>query len=114
MLRGQSWGQVRLWPRGVDLLHFSPSKRCLATRASWGVGDAPRQNLANEAKPLPLGEHHTGRKVSMSLTPPATPLVLPIDGTAPSAQPIGLPERAVVLYVGRMSMLPALPQRYHY
>jgi hypothetical protein len=50
----------------------------------------------------------------MSLTPPATPLVLPIDGTAPSAQPIGLPERAVVLYVGRMSMLPALPQRYHY
>lgn len=38
----------------------------------------------------------------MSLTPPATPLVLPIDGTAPSAQPIGLPERAVMLYVGRM------------
>lgn len=39
MLEGQHFSGVRLWPRGVDLSQFGPSKRCATMRASWGVAD---------------------------------------------------------------------------
>ncbi|KLT45009.1 UDP-Glycosyltransferase/glycogen phosphorylase [Cutaneotrichosporon oleaginosum] len=82
MLESQSFANVRLWPRGVDLSHFSRAHRCPKMRASWGVGDAP-----------------DGRAISglnMPLTPPASPTV--------SAAGAGdLPSRNVLLYVGRVS-----------
>ena len=53
-----------------------------------------------------MGTHHAGMNVSMPLTPPATPLVVPVDGVAPFEHAVasgnGLEERVVLLYVGRV------------
>ncbi len=98
MLLAQSFDHVRLWPRGVDLSHFSPSKRSSAMRASWGVGDAPRPVPAKEIKVLPMGVHFAGGRPSLPPTPPASPAVEPVDVTSPSH----LPSRVVLLYVGRV------------
>lgn len=74
-------------------------------RASWGVGEAPQFAQAQQ-KELSMGTHHAGMNVSMPLTPPATPLVVPVDGVAPFEHAVasgnGLEERVVLLYVGRV------------
>jgi hypothetical protein len=88
MLESQSFANVRLWPRGVDLSHFSRKQRCPKMRAAWGVGDSPEGR----------GTHFSGRKASLPLTPPASPVV-----TAAGAGPGSLPTRIVLLYVGRVS-----------
>ena len=101
MLQTQSFDQIRLWPRGVDLGHFSPSKRSSAMRASWGVGEAPTTPIfIGKAKELPAGTFHT----DLPLTPPASPWVMPADSDLSSARP--LPERVVLLYVGRVYVKP--------
>ncbi|TXT10662.1 hypothetical protein VHUM_02167 [Vanrija humicola] len=82
MLESQGFKDVRLWPRGVDLSQFGPSKRSAEMRALWGVGEAPGRVTVME-KGLPL-------------TPPASPIVV-----AAGAGP--LPTRIVLLYVGRVS-----------
>jgi hypothetical protein len=100
MLESHSLQNVRLWPRGVDLAQFGPSKRSVKLRASWGVGDAPRS--VHKHQTLDTGLHWQGRKASMPLTPPMTPEVVAFG--AHSDEPISydLEERVVVLYVGRM------------
>jgi hypothetical protein len=99
MLESHSLQNVRLWPRGVDLAQFGPSKRSAKLQASWGVGDAPRSVSKHQ---LDTGLHWQGRKASMPLTPPMTPEVVAFG--AQSDEPISydLEERVVVLYVGRM------------
>jgi hypothetical protein len=100
MLEGQSFAGVRLWPRGVDLSQFGPDKRSVAMRAMWGVGEAPK---AVPPKVLDMGVNHQGRKVSLPLTPPASPWVAPVQGEVygePDA--MTLSQRVVLLYVGRM------------
>lgn len=86
MLESNTFSGVRLWPRGVDLSQFGPSKRCAKMRALWGVGDAPTN----------VGIHHSGRKSSLPLTPPASPVVSPANANSPT-------KRIVLLYVGRVS-----------
>ena len=100
MLESHSLQNVRLWPRGVDLTQFGPSKRSAKLRASWGVGDAPRSVSKHQS--LDTGLHWQGRKASMPLTPPMTPEVVAFG--AHSDEPISydFEERVVVLYVGRM------------
>lgn len=107
MLEGQSFAGVRLWPRGVDLSQFGADKRSVAMRAMWGVGEAPKAvGEAPKAVPpkvLDMGVNHQGRKVSLPLTPPASPWVAPVQGEVygePDA--MTLSQRVVLLYVGRM------------
>lgn len=116
MLESQRFQNVRLWPRGVDLAQFGPSKRSMALRASWGVGYAPRaQNVVrSKLKPIDTGLHWQGRKASMPMTPPMTPEVVafsaPAEGLGSGAGGVDEPtsydheleERVVLLYVGRM------------
>lgn len=102
MLESHSLQNVRLWPRGVDLAQFGPSKRSSKLRASWGVGDAPRPPLSNKRQSLDTGLHWQGRKASMPLTPPMTPEVLAFGTQSDEPASYGLEERVVVLYVGRM------------
>lgn len=95
MLHSNDFAKVNLWPRGVDLSQFSPSKRSDELRASWGVSDAPRaasQVYEHRLEPvrslgkgfLPTihedvdsGLHYQGRKASLPLTPPQSPAVGP-------------------------------------
>ena len=107
MLHSNNFAQVNLWPRGVDLSQFSPSKRSPHLRAEWGVGDAPtveklapissiyhlepieeereREKEKEREKSMMFGErdmglHFRGRKSSLPLTPPLSPAVGPEDG----------------------------------
>ena len=121
MLHSQSFDQVSLWPRGVDLGQFSRSNRSKALRATWGVCDppvAPRLlGLVQAEKRQPSsGVHHQGRKASLPLTPPESPASFPVDKPTPSISndlALGpdhlgstsvekLQSRVVLLYVGRM------------
>ncbi|KAL1408885.1 hypothetical protein Q8F55_005699 [Vanrija albida] len=109
MLESQGFNDVRLWPRGVDLSQFGPSKRSAEMRALWGVGEAPGRAAAaaaeDEKTKAPHGTHHSGRKLSLPLTPPASPIVV-AAGTGPvfsEPEPISGPSRIVLLYVGRVS-----------
>lgn len=99
MLESQSFNNVRLWPRGVDLSQFSRAQRCTKMRALWGVGDAPGLAEASAAA-AHQGMHFSGRKASLPLTPPASPIVEPAGATS---VPEVLPSRIVLLYVGRVS-----------
>ena len=38
MLSTQGFSNLRLWPRGVDLSLFTPTRRCHSLREQWGVG----------------------------------------------------------------------------
>jgi len=99
MLHQNKFAQVNLWPRGVDLSQFSPSKRSCELRAEWGVGDAlsseptiyhlePIEEEHEKAKEKSMmfgerniGLHFRGRKSSLPLTPPLSPAVGPdFDG----------------------------------
>jgi hypothetical protein len=100
MLELHSLQNVRLWPRGVDLAQFGPSKRSAKLRASWGVGDAPRSVPKHHT--LDTGLHWQGRKASMPLTPPMTPEVVAFGAHSDEPMSYDLEERVVVLYVGRM------------
>jgi hypothetical protein len=100
MLESHSLQNVRLWPRGVDLAQFGPSKRSAKLRASWGVGDAPRSVAKHQT--LDTGLHWQGRKASMPLTPPMTPEVVAFMAHTDEPISYDLEERVVVLYVGRM------------
>ena len=108
MLRSQNFHDVRLWPRGVDLSQFGPSRRSSRLRASWGVGDAPRAKVPVTKQPVDIGLHWQGRKASMPMTPPLTPEVYAQGSGGHAAQTIEEPEtlhldeRVVLLYVGRM------------
>lgn len=116
MLEDQGFAGVRIWPRGVDLSQFGPSKRCRHMRASWGVGEAPSApaaattTLAKSAdwSSADMGFNHKGRKVSLPLTPPLSPAVMAYgaSGTDEVAEPepmaLDLPQRVVLLYVGRV------------
>jgi len=141
MLESHSFPQVRLWPRGVDLSQFGPSKRSRILRASWGVGDAPlasssqislsplrervedpgngvTSSVKNYGKvssitvdgygrAVPFGVTHGGRKASLPITPPDTPLVSAVDATMARGlreEELGeeFARRVVLLYVGRM------------
>jgi len=97
MLHSNDFAKVNLWPRGVDLSQFSPSKRSAELRASWGVGDAPKANATSQLfehrlEPMralgkgilptihedsEAGLHYQGRKASLPLTPPQSPAVEP-------------------------------------
>lgn len=113
MLESQSFSDVRLWPRGVDLSQFGPYQRSTKMRELWGVGRAPAAPLP--AKAVTSGVHHSGRKTSLPLTPPASPVVTGgIDQPHPRGVPVPaplsdepastqLPSRIVLLYVGRIS-----------
>jgi hypothetical protein len=101
MLESHSLQNVRLWPRGVDLAQFGPSKRSAELRASWGVGDAPR-SVSVKHQTLDTGLHWQGRKASMPLTPPMTPEVVAFGVSSDEPTSYDLDERVVVLYVGRM------------
>nr|WVH01979.1 lycosyl transferases group 1 protein [Naematelia aurantialba] len=141
MLEAQSFSGVRLWPRGVDVSHFGPNKRSVQMRARWGVGNAlahagvaatskatfSSTNIGVDVgvsvsapKTQDAGVHYQGRKTSLPLTPPATPLVAAVGQTQapdralpttnsplpiplPSYAAVGLPDRVVLLYVGRIS-----------
>lgn len=100
MLESHSLQNVRLWPRGVDLAQFGPSKRSAKLRAIWGVGDAPRSVPKHQT--LDTGLHWQGRKASMPLTPPMTPEVVAFGAHSDEPMSYDLEERVVVLYVGRM------------
>lgn len=108
MLHSQNFHNVRLWPRGVDLSQFGPSKRSTKLRASWGVGDAPRSKVIMSKHPIDTGVHWQGRKASMPMTPPMTPEVYAQGDhivetlEEPVSIDHGFPERVVLLYVGRM------------
>ena len=142
MLHTNSFKKVNLWPRGVDLSQFSPSKRSQTLRAEWGVGRAPTVVQTHSGmEPLILGKkrlsrineeigtHYQGRKASLPLTPPESPDVGPeeklVEGIDEvlSLSPVNtaldqafkgdfrldedvsdqsLPERIVLLFVGRM------------
>ncbi|ORY20791.1 hypothetical protein BCR39DRAFT_554814 [Naematelia encephala] len=113
MLESQAFSGVRLWPRGVDLTQFGPSKRSVEMRASWGVGTIHTDvgavhtgaswgvSSAEEGKQVDAGVHYQGRRASMPLTPPASPWVAATEPV--SSIPPTLPERVVLLYVGRIS-----------
>jgi hypothetical protein len=101
MLESHSLQNVRLWPRGVDLAQFGPSKRSAKLRASWGVGDAPR-SVSVKHQTLDTGLYWQGRKASMPLTPPMTPEVVAFGAHSDEPMSYDLEERVVVLYVGRM------------
>lgn len=110
MLESQGFNDVRLWPRGVDLSQFGPSKRSAEMRALWGVGEAPGRVAASAAtteKSKAHGTHHTGRKPSLPLTPPASPIVVAAGTGLHFAEPEPIsssgPTRVVLLYVGRVS-----------
>lgn len=102
MLESHSLQNVRLWPRGVDLAQFGPSKRSSKLRASWGVGDAPRSVPAPKHQTLITGLHWQGRKASMPLTPPMTPEVVAFGAQSDQPTSYDFEERVVLLYVGRM------------
>jgi hypothetical protein len=103
MLETQQFQNVRLWPRGVDLTQFGPSKRSPKLRARWGVGNALRSARVVKAQP-DIGLHWQGRKASMPMTPPMTPEVVAFEADFQSEEPASydLEERVVLLYVGRM------------
>ena len=101
MLESHSLQNVRLWPRGVDLAQFGPSKRSAKLRASWAVGEAP-QSVSSKHQTLDSGLHWQGRKASMPLTPPMTPEVVAFGAHSDEPMSYDLEERVVVLYVGRM------------
>lgn len=109
MLESQSFSDVRLWPRGVDLSQFGPSKRSASMRALWGVGEAPVANAAPMfVAKFNTGIHHSGRKTSLPLTPPASPIVTAAEQTTAEPEPMStshdaFPSRIVLLYVGRVS-----------
>lgn len=100
MLESQLFNNVRLWPRGVDLSQFSRAQRCAKMRALWGVGGTPGFEAATAA--AAHGTHFSGRKASLPLTPPASPIVSPAGASFPEAL-LQLPPRIVLLYVGRVS-----------
>jgi len=100
MLESHSLQNVRLWPRGVDLAQFGPSKRSAKLRASWGVGEVPRP--VSKHQTLDTGLHWQGRKASIPLTPPMTPEVFAFGAQSDEPQSYDLEERVVLLYVGRM------------
>jgi hypothetical protein len=110
MLESQRFQNVRLWPRGVDLEQFGPSKRSTKLRASWGVGEVPRSVPVSVSKDrvADAGLHWQGRKVSMPMTPPMTPEVVAFTsansagGLSEEPSSYGLEQRVVLLYVGRM------------
>lgn len=120
MLERNSFSDVRLWPRGVDLEQFGPSNRSQALRESWGVAPAP---APARAPPSPIA----AKKLQDGLppTPPMSPIVAPVPPSlasvatdvpslsspltpdsptdaGTSADPGGRPD-LVVLYVGRLS-----------
>lgn len=95
MLTDQNFSGVRLWPRGVDLSQFGPSKRCAAMRASWGVGDVTtsdyqhaisrvrsEEKAARGTEKVEVGAHWDGRQASLPMTPPLTPWAGPTDPAA--------------------------------
>ena len=142
MLHSNDFAKVNLWPRGVDLSQFSPTKRSSELRASWGVGDAPKatpvvfEHRLESVRALgkgmlptihensDLGLHFQGRKASLPLTPPQSPAMGPesadvhvideiisLSPSAPVSAPDAgsadrdgqeLPNRVVLLFVGRM------------
>jgi hypothetical protein len=105
MLESQQFDNVRLWPRGVDLEQFGPRKRSAKLRASWGVGDVPRNPCYSKVQPVDTGLHWQGRKASLPMTPPMTPEVIAFNGPPSresSSYGYRLDERVVLLYVGRM------------
>lgn len=105
MLHSNAFSKVNLWPRGVDLSQFSPSKRSSALRAEWGVGETPKappvvyhleplEQESEQVKALGKGRlptieeygvHFQGRKASLPLTPPMSPAVGP-EGVHDAAQ----------------------------
>ncbi|WVQ97294.1 hypothetical protein IAU59_004405 [Kwoniella sp. CBS 9459] len=100
MLESQGFEGVRLWPRGVDLSQFGPSKRCASLRASWGTA-----KKASHCDDKVLQGKHLANEITVIqqglMTPPMTPWNGPIDGQ--SSVPGTADERAVILYVGRIS-----------
>ncbi|WWC86532.1 uncharacterized protein L201_001409 [Kwoniella dendrophila CBS 6074] len=104
MLESQSFSGVRLWPRGVDLSQFGPQKRDSQMRSYWGlknVDAGDEQRVSKEEVILAANQtDYTMNKQGM-MTPPLTPWTGPIDEIAINDE--GISERAVLLYVGRIS-----------
>ncbi|TYJ55006.1 hypothetical protein B9479_004317 [Cryptococcus floricola] len=114
MLEDQSFDGVRLWPRGVDLAQFGVGKRSLKRRAEWGVGYAPGERDTRgvgKGKGRVVGIGWNGQEGKGLMTPPMSPedgavdakRGVPLPGPEMSAGVEGLPERVVLLYVGRIS-----------
>jgi hypothetical protein len=54
---------------------------------------------------MDMGVNHQGRKASLPLTPPMSPWVSAVQSEVfaePEPMTLGLPERVVLLYVGRV------------
>lgn len=103
MLHSNNFLKVNLWPRGVDLSQFSPTKRSPTLRAEWGVGPAPSSSPVSITEPLrvkgvkrlptiheDMGIHFQGRKASLPLTPPESPAVGPGEGAESVEEVISL------------------------
>ncbi|ODN78047.1 hypothetical protein L202_05129 [Cryptococcus amylolentus CBS 6039] len=114
MLEDQSFDGVRLWPRGVDLAQFGTGKRSLKRRAEWGVGYAPGERDTpgvGLGKGRVVGTGWNGQEGKGLMTPPMSPedgavdakRGVPLPEPEMSAGVEGLPERVVLLYVGRIS-----------
>ncbi|WVQ76957.1 hypothetical protein IAR50_006636 [Cryptococcus sp. DSM 104548] len=108
MLENQSFDGVRLWPRGVDLAQFGLQKRSLKRRAEWGVGYAPGERETLQVGRV-VGVGWNGKQGKGLLTPPMSPEDRAVDWKSrgvPSPGPPSpgeLPERIVLLFVGRIS-----------
>ncbi|WWD17615.1 hypothetical protein CI109_102056 [Kwoniella shandongensis] len=112
MLEFHGFDGVRLWPRGVDISQFGPRRRNMALRATWGVGYAPSEvvQMKDASQVEVEGTNWTGRKTSLPMTPPMTPWTGPVEhvragevGCERQEADQSLPERVVLLFVGRIS-----------
>lgn len=93
MLEQNAFGDVRLWPRGVDLEQFGPRNRSQVLRDRWGVAPAPiPPPAAVTTKP--------GADDKAPPTPPMSPVETPVASLSSVAD--GRPN-LVLLYVGRLS-----------
>jgi hypothetical protein len=134
MLHSNNFKKVNLWPRGVDLSQFSPSKRSATLRAEWGVGCVPtthgvevtseplvvkgikRMPTIFEDKERDMGLHYQGRKASLPLTPPESPDVGPgyagetIDEVI-SLEPAAISSALAALSRGAADSDPSLSKR---
>jgi hypothetical protein len=100
MLQSKSFHSVSLWPRGVQLDLFNPTKRSVSLRASWGVGEVRRAQVVDRISQCSQAEV-AGKKGGMEweggtkeagmrwrgslpLTPPASPWVQAVGAQAGS------------------------------
>ncbi|WVR06117.1 hypothetical protein IAU60_003147 [Kwoniella sp. DSM 27419] len=96
MLKSQSFEGVRLWPRGVDLSQFGPSKRCTNLRREWGILPVATEARSDMSMYPAKAEMDTLTPTGL-MTPPMTPWSGPVDGVAERSSAGETGEERVVL-----------------